>query len=1209
MEGFDLEANFTGADTMDILEGKVVSNSEQRRGQDGLDASEREQIRKRKAEEMIQEEVKKRERKEEKRLEMERRKQDEKRERERKREDEKIRKEEEREQEKREKEQRKEFEKLERERLKEEERELKQRARDEAKAAREAERQRLHEIREKARERAREETCRGLPDDSTLELEALRKEHALSLPEGQQMPGGAHDESMQIALPQFPPEELRLASPMPGEDVCDEELGELFLVTNFISSFGDLFGLEPYSLGELYAAIQEGETSHVLGHLYVTLLKALIFDAEEAHRNKPQPSTNHVRVEQERYGIAKLMEEAWAWGYDTDTWRAHLNALTWPEVLRQIAVALGCGARRPKPKPQPKVLLKKPAPASTAHLVEHAPIDPSELRMPSSFGKGTVKAAAWQVLSTAGIEGLTIQQIAEKIQTEGLRDLSTSKTPEASVTGALSRDVVFYRVKPSTYCLRSIYMKVMRPKGQVAQEPAKEPAMDLEAAVAAESPEEGCAQPEQMDADVQQEPEAMAVESGEAETPKAQDAIGDAAPEIKASTTIDINVVAEIDINAAPNMEGEAEPDKMEEEEPEEQEQEKPEKETLEDNQQCEAWVRMLQDLEYHELPVLERVHALAAVVHAVVDGGTVRGRLDNHMEKMDEMKRHMSNELLELRRRIKQKETQEQQALTQGKYPDAAEQEGGAGDLASPAAQAAAGRGDMATPQAHVQIPWQDLTPSGVTALLDEKQNPILQEAQFRKRRSEILRQTEEKYPLRLDPLGVDRRHNRYFRFWRPSGAEVQGAVARERVFVSTDEGTSWKVVTSAAQFDELLAALNPKGLRENKLQTSLKRISEPCKLALESSVGLTGLPKDKMSEADNDWLFSIRTAATELLDKQKSRQRGGPVEKEVRCAWCQERVQHDAEMHCARTHVTFKRKDTTNEQFSKYQRQVVEKLALELGVDFPKEEPPMPAVPASRVQKLKRELLDMEHGIPNAAVDSGSFKRDDWLQQVRQAEAVPELRDALLQLEKSLKPDFVAATFQRAPPDPVLSLQPLPGATWAPGGLPATTAAVGLRMVALDAAIIYQKESGCMRDGDGLISKVADAYQFSQPVIPFQMAGEVQHYESENYEDEDDNAPISLNVARSARGKRSSTSIMPTKKMDFLEQGHTPRPGHTEANGEEGSEYEYEEEEEEEGEEDEGGEYYERQGRDTGRDEEDYSESEEDELGVVEDQGAGYS
>ena len=40
---------------------------------------------------------------------------------------------------------------------------------------------------------------------------------------------------------------------------------------------------------------------------------------------------------------AQLLEEGWAWGFDVDSWRAHLNALTWPEVARQLAIAAGLG--------------------------------------------------------------------------------------------------------------------------------------------------------------------------------------------------------------------------------------------------------------------------------------------------------------------------------------------------------------------------------------------------------------------------------------------------------------------------------------------------------------------------------------------------------------------------------------------------------------------------------------------------------------------------------------------------------------------------------------------------------------------------------------------------------------------------------------------------------------------------------------------------
>ena len=46
------------------------------------------------------------------------------------------------------------------------------------------------------------------------------------------------------------------------------------------------------------------------------------------------------------------------------------------------------------------------------------------------------------------------------LQKSGLRDLTTSKTPEASISAALSRDTkLFERTAPSTYCVKTPYRK------------------------------------------------------------------------------------------------------------------------------------------------------------------------------------------------------------------------------------------------------------------------------------------------------------------------------------------------------------------------------------------------------------------------------------------------------------------------------------------------------------------------------------------------------------------------------------------------------------------------------------------------------------------------------------------------------------------------------------------------------------------------------
>ncbi|KAL5096748.1 hypothetical protein RYX36_001075 [Vicia faba] len=73
---------------------------------------------------------------------------------------------------------------------------------------------------------------------------------------------------------------------------------------------------------------------------------------------------------------------------------------------------------------------------------------------------GTVKFAAFHVLSLEGSKGLNVLELAEKIQSSDLHDLTTSKTPEASISVALARDdKLFERITPSTYCVRTAFRK------------------------------------------------------------------------------------------------------------------------------------------------------------------------------------------------------------------------------------------------------------------------------------------------------------------------------------------------------------------------------------------------------------------------------------------------------------------------------------------------------------------------------------------------------------------------------------------------------------------------------------------------------------------------------------------------------------------------------------------------------------------------------
>lgn len=79
---------------------------------------------------------------------------------------------------------------------------------------------------------------------------------------------------------------------------------------------------------------------------------------------------------------------------------------------------------------------------------------------------GTIKHAAYVLLTRAGDAGLTVSAIVEHATKEGMYSWGTCKTPNNSVTAALSQDQNFCRVAPSTYALRTHHL---RPVGAAAQ--------------------------------------------------------------------------------------------------------------------------------------------------------------------------------------------------------------------------------------------------------------------------------------------------------------------------------------------------------------------------------------------------------------------------------------------------------------------------------------------------------------------------------------------------------------------------------------------------------------------------------------------------------------------------------------------------------------------------------------------------------------------
>ncbi len=94
---------------------------------------------------------------------------------------------------------------------------------------------------------------------------------------------------------------------------------------------------------------------------------------------------------------------------------------------------------------------------------------------------------------------------------------------------------------------------------------------------------------------------------------------------------------------------------------------------------------------------------------------------------------------------------------------------------------------------------------------------------------------QVDDENLLRIEPLGFDRRHNRYWRFvpFKESAAYVKDF---GRVFVEDARDGSWRLLHTPDQLQGLRAALDPRGIREMELAAELERIKETLKKAMPS-------------------------------------------------------------------------------------------------------------------------------------------------------------------------------------------------------------------------------------------------------------------------------------------------------------------------------------------------------------------------------------
>ncbi|KAH9321847.1 hypothetical protein KI387_016486, partial [Taxus chinensis] len=846
----------------------------------------------------------KRIRKELEKQEIMRRKMEEKQDREKRKEEERMMREKQREEERMHRENRRLIERREKILQKESKRAEKMRLKEDLRREKEAARQKAANERATARKLARE-SMEHIEDERLELMEAAASAKGLSsifLLDNDTL---QQLEGYKGILGLFPPKSVKMKTPFAVRPWTDSQqnVGNLLMVWRFIITFADVLGLWPFTLDEFVQAMHDYD-SRLLGEIHVSLLKTIVKDIEDAAcATSNVLGANQNNVSLAGGGHPQLVEAAFAWGFDIREWHQHLNPLTWPEVLRQFALAAGFGPQWKKCKLLHEHLrdenegqegedavstLRSGVAAANAVAMMQGKGSGHSRRCRYRLTPGTVKYAAFHVLSLEGGSGLTILEVADKIQESGLRDLTTSKTPEASIAAALSRDSnLFERVAPSTYCVRPAFRKdpndaeavlqAAREKIQSFQSgfsDSEEAEKDTEDAEEVERDEEyDCDDVEDaddLDGPVNSAKVIFCLKEGkvlkslgtiekekcqatEPCTRRSMSPEVDRSPKHKSSVFLESAEDVKQDDFKDMSSNGDGDSHTMEH---------MHRGTEIDESHTGEPWVQGLMEGDYSDLSVEERLNALVALIGVANEGNTIRVVLEERQEAANALKRQMWAEAQLDKKRLKEEQLSRTQALSFGGIKS----EGAINNTFFDGGQNPfVGRENK---ESEISVFHQpkceglvDVIPapnhfsaSTNSALLGENNvllpdNSLGQEASMvqvgcmiEKSRAQVKasigQRAEELYVYRSIPLGQDRRHNRYWQFVTcPSGSDPGSG----RIFFESHGDGHWKVIDTCEAFDALLASLDTRGVREAHLHVVLQKLESSFKQAVRKC-SLTG-------------------------------------------------------------------------------------------------------------------------------------------------------------------------------------------------------------------------------------------------------------------------------------------------------------------------------------------------------------------------------
>ncbi|XP_057431114.1 homeobox-DDT domain protein RLT1-like isoform X3 [Lotus japonicus] len=800
---------------------------------------------------------------------------------------------------------RKEMEKQDRERRKEEERQMRERQREEERSKREQRREVERKEKFLQKESLRAEKRRQ-KEELRKEKEAERRKAALEKANARRIAKESMEliedeqlelmelaaaskgfssiihidlntlqnlESFRDSLCVFPPTSVKLKKPFAVQPWSNSEqnVGNLLMAWRFLITFADVLELWPFTLDEFVQAFHDYD-SRLLGEVHVALLKVIIKDIEDVARTPSTGlGTNQNGAANPGGGHPEIVEGAYAWGFDIRNWQKNLNQLTWPEIFRQLALSAGFGPQLKKRsitwsyandkdegRNSEDIISKlrngSAAESAVAKMQEKGLLAPRRSR--HRLTPGTVKFAAFHVLSLEGSKGLTVLELAEKIQKSGLRDLTTSKTPEASISVALTRDTkLFERIAPSTYRVRSAYRKDPADSESILSEARKKIQIFENGFLAGEDAEdvEREEESESDEADEDLEDGDLVIPSSANQKSEQYDDTNICPSNGKENLGHDVDLIQnefDTDLPCFPENgskgadcpssvtgqpiaseglnTGNLDEDNME----------------IDESKSGESWVQGLTDGEYSDLGVEERLNALVALVGLANEGNSIRVVLEDRLEAANALKKQMWADAQTDKVRLKDDNISKSDLAShignkveaQYTYPAVESNQSPLLDININNINNEASPG-TADKQKGASIA-QSL-PSEKSSLVQDfcpgtgPDNPQIQvPVQCSKRsrsqlKSYIAHKAEETCVYRSLPLGQDRRRNRYWQFAASASSNDPGS---GRIFVEQHDG-NWRLIDSGEAFDNLLTSLDSRGIRESHLHLMLQKIEKSFK------------------------------------------------------------------------------------------------------------------------------------------------------------------------------------------------------------------------------------------------------------------------------------------------------------------------------------------------------------------------------------------